>query len=158
MTRTLLFFFFQSGDMRTQLLRHPKSAAVHPLWGQRDTWVSGWGRVNLAVCLPPSSVKYKGTPKAQSPPAAAEGCRAPHAQHSWPEDPGSGRPAVPGVWGGSWRAVLPEWQTLEQGGEAHRGGQMNKSHMQFITFNGTVCLLTNPSVCQKIKRIKRTQK
>jgi len=52
-------------------------------------------------------------------------------------------------WESSCGGVLPVLETLERGGEACGGGQMNKSHMQFITLNRTVCVLPIPSVCQK---------
>lgn len=46
-------------------------------------------------------------------------------------------------------AVLPVRETLEHGGEAYRGGQMNKSRVQFVTFDRTVCVLSIPNVHHK---------
>lgn len=110
----------------------------------------------------PRSVKYEDAHKLRSPQLlhGAAGLPAPTAagqrmsgQAAW-SCLACGITARESSCGGA----LPGQETLEHGSEAYGGGQMNKSHMQFITFNRTVCVLSIPSVCQKIKYLKRTQK
>lgn len=100
------------------------------------------------------SVKYKGIQKIQIPSCCTRLQGSLHPVHlmkaSWVKQ--SGHFLVCGITeqDNSCGGMLPVQETLEHGGKACRCGQMNKSHIQFMTFNRTVCVLPVPSVCQKI--------
>lgn len=54
------------------------------------------------------------------------------------------------MWESSCGGLLPAQETLEQGSEASRGGQMNKSHMQLITLSRTVHSIYPKCVSEKL--------